>query len=170
MPLSSIVTVVLRLFAVNWFVQGILTFVSIVREVSRAWSFHADYWALLYPAIMLVLSVGLFLWSKLLARIVTPRPDPEIVAGGLTQYDLYCFAFTFLGLYFVLSSIADTLNWLHYGFMVARETNGGDAKRADALYQITRPLITFLAGGASLCLASRLARRLTAIQRKNEGG
>jgi len=170
MPLSSIVTVILRLFAVHWFLQGIISFVSIVKELSRAWGFQAGYWALLYPAVLLALSIGLFLWSKLLARIVTPRPDPEVALGGLTQYDLYCFAFTFLGLYFVLSSIADTLNWLHYGFMVARGTNDGDAKRADALYQITRPLITLLAGGVSLCLASRLAHRLTAIQRKNDAG
>ena len=52
--------------------------------------------------------------------------------------------------------------------MVARDTNDGDPKRSDAFYQITRPLITLLAGGASLSLAPRLARKLTDIQRKNE--
>jgi len=168
MPLSSIVTIVIRLFALNWIVGGIITFASLVREITRYWSTSPNYWGLLYPAVMLAIGVLFFMWSQLVARIVTPRSNPEVNLGGLTQYDLYCFAFTFLGLYFVLSSIAETLNWLHYSFLVVRDTHEGNPQRADSFYQLTRPLITLLAGGASLMFAPRFARKLTSVQLKND--
>jgi len=166
MPLTAIVTIVLRLFSLNWILQGFFWMSSAGADFVHSRTLSTEYWRLAPLVGLVVAGILLFLWSTLVARIVTPRPNPEIVLGELTQYDLYCFAFTFLGLYFVLSSVADTLNWLHYSFMVARDTNDGDPKRADALYQITRPLITLLAGGASVFLAPRFARKLTECQRK----
>ena len=169
MPLPSIVTVVLRLFSLNWFLQGLIMASSAFRYGDRQ-QLHsfAAFTGVPAPLITLVAAVGLFYWSGTIARIVTPKPGPEINLGGLAQYDLYCFAFTFLGLYFVLSSVADTFNWLHYTFLLIRDPHATDAQRTDTLYGLATPLITLLFGGASMLFAGRCARRLAEIQRKNQ--
>ena len=168
MPLTSIVTIVLRLFSVSWFLQGFFLLSSALRDVARFWGLSGNYWMLVPPTVFLVGAIFLFMWSKLLARMVTPHLNPEVAISSLTQYDLYCFAFTFLGLYFALSSIADTLNWLHYFLSTMRDTHEGNPQRADAFYDLSRPLITLFAGGACLLFAPRCARKLTDSQRKHD--
>jgi len=168
MPLTSIVTIVLRLFSLSWLVQGITMFASAAAAMTPHSSAHPNYWNYAAALLLCLAALGLFVLSHPIARIVTPPPNPEISLGGLSQYDLYCFAFTFLGLYFVLSSIADSLNWLHYFFVVARTTHENDPQRETAFYRLARPLTTLVAGGATLLFAPRCARKLTAIQRNHE--
>ncbi len=168
MPLNSIVTIVLRLFSLSWFVQGLSMFASVTAAMAPYPSRQTSYGNYGPSLIMLLAAVAMFFLSQAIARLVTPRTSPELSLGGLSQYDLYCFAFTFLGLYFVLSSVANTLNWLHYFFLVARAAHENDPQRETAFYQLTQPLITLLTGGASLLFAPLCARRLTNIQRKHE--
>ena len=167
MPLSSIVIIVLRLFSLNWLLHAIYT-LSFAFQDSDRYRYPTGYLQFLPPGVMLAAAFGLLYWAKTLARVMSPRPDPTISLGGITQYDLYCFAFTFLGLYFVLSSFADTLNSLHYTFTVMRDTHEGNPQRPDAFYELTRPLITLVFGCLSMLFSSRCAKKLTEIQRKNE--
>jgi len=170
MPLSSIVTIVLRLFSFLWFVQSIGMFASVAARTAPYLSSHISYWNYVDPVLLLFAAIAVFLFSQPIARILTPPPNPELSLGGLSQYDLYCFAFTFLGLYFVLSSIGSTLNHLHYFILTSRTTQENDPERARNFYLFTQPLITLLVGGVSLGFASRCARKLTVIQRKHEAG
>ena len=165
MPLTSIVTVVLRLFAIDWFLKGVILLPQAIGTLGSNWPGQPNYLLLGQPAVYLVFAIGLFWWSHLLGRIVTPRSVPEIQLGGLTIYDLYCFAFTFLGLYFALSSVAETLNWLHYYLTLLKDTPAGNLERAQGFYGLTQPLITFLAGLSCLLFAPRLARKLSQMQR-----
>ena len=167
MPLTSIVTIVLRLFALNWLLQGAFLLSSATTDFVHSNSFFSEYWRLAPLAGLVVAGILLFFWSHLLARIVTPRPHQDVAFGSLTQYDLYCFAFTFLGLYFALSSIANTLNWLHYFLLVMRDTHENNPQRSSAFYEVTRPLITLIAGCACLLFAPRCARKLTDVQNKH---
>jgi len=168
MPLTALVTVVLRMYSLVWFLAGLGMFVSSYQSASN-YSPHGGSWMVyLGPALEWAIAIALFFLSQPIARIVTPPPNPEVQLGGLTQHDLYCFAFTFLGLYFFLSSIGDTLNWLHYFLLVARDTQDFEPKRRDAFYTLSRPLITLVIGAATILFSSRLARKLIAFQRKSE--
>lgn len=165
-PLCNIATIVLRLYCVDWFVRSIIMLVSATGQM-RQYSFSAaNYWALFPGVAILVVTILLFYWSHLIARVVTRRANSEISLGVLTQYDLYCFAFTFLGLFFVLSSLPDTIHWIHYSLFVLRDTHEQNPQRADAFYQLTRPLITLISGCACLMFAPRFARKMTSIQSK----
>ena len=168
MPLSSILIIVLRLFSLVWLVQGVAMFATATAAVVQYPSGHRYYWGYAAPVLELVIAAVTFILSARIARLVTPPPDPSVSLGGLSQFDLYCFAFTFLGLYFVLSSIANALNWLHYFLVLAGSTPERDPQRQTSFYQLTAPLITLIAGGASLLFAPRCARKLTQIQRRNE--
>jgi hypothetical protein len=166
MPLNVIVTIVLRLFAVDWFIKAIILLPPALQSASASWPGTPNYVLLVSPGLYLVFAIGLFWWSHLLGRNVTPRPVPEIQFSGLSIYDLYCFAITFLGLYFALSSFASTLNWIHYYFTVLRDTPPESPSRENAFYGLIEPLITFIAGLACLLFAPRFARKLASIQRK----
>ncbi len=166
MPLPSIVTIVLRLFSLYWVVQGIIMFVS---EIARGSFGLMGLWSCAAPGALLVTAVLMFLFSKPLAHFISPRTSLEFSPGGLSLVDLYCFSFVFLGLFFVLCSFANTVNWLHYFFLVMRDSPTHDPHRSDNFYQLTQPLITLVAGGASMWFARRLALRLADIQEKVAG-
>lgn len=169
MPLSSIVTIVLRLFAIRWIVQGVVSLCSVAREFFNSWG-PMSYSHFYVPLSYIVVALLLFMWSHVVARVVTPRTNSEVTLGTLTQYDLYCFAFTFLGLYSALNSFADTLNWIHYFVVGAREPIERNALSARNFYEFTHQLVTLLAGGAFLLFAPRCARKLTALQKRQEQG
>jgi hypothetical protein len=164
MPLNSIVTIVLRLFSLHWLIQGIILLPQAIQATRDSWPYSPSFIMFAQPIVVLVLAVGLFWWSDLVGRIVTPRPVPEVQLGGLSLYDLYCFAFTFLGLYLALTNAARTLNWLHYYLTLVSDTEAGDQNREQGFYGLAEPLITFLAGLACLLFAPRFARKLASLQ------
>ncbi len=166
MPLTAIVTIVLRIFSLLWLVDGILQFINVAQMPSHFPERHVSILVIAVPLIYLACAFFTFLFSHPIARIVTPPPNAEVNLGTLTRYDLYCFAFTFLGLYFFLSSIADALNWLHIYIITAQHTHEPDPQRSQTFYRLTRPLITALVGLATLVLAPRLAHKLTTVQQK----
>jgi hypothetical protein len=86
----------------------------------------------------------------------------------LTRYDLYCFAFVFLGLYFVLSSTGQAINWTYYFAVTARDTPQNDPERLSSFYRLTQNLIPVVAGSVCIATASRFAKKLTVAQRNYE--
>ena len=166
MPLSSIVTIVLRIFALSWMVTGLIQLLWVFQSSRPLWSSERGF-SIFLPALgQIILGVLLAMWSRTISRAVTPKPDAEVQMGGLTAYDLYCFAFTFLGLYFVLSSIGGVINWGHYMLMDAQRDSMTEDPDALNFYGLTQQLITLLAGGACLIGAPRFARKLGAAQKK----
>ena len=169
MPLSASVLVVLRLIALNWLFTGLIMVAGTVGSIFPASGFHGFsreyYFPLIVPLIQIVISSVLCYCAPFIARTVTPRPDPEVKLGGLTQYDLYCFAFVLMGVYFMLSSISAALAWLHYSI-----TPRSGQEKGDVFYQVMQPLITFVAGCLSTVFSHRFARKLTSFQQKPGSG
>src|ERR1700738_2552655 len=107
MPLSSIVFIVIRLFALNWF----LTAVPLLLSAATAPLSHERHLsAVLMPyapaVLLLVFAAGLWILSPGIARFVSRGVDTRVSIGSLSRSDLYSFAFVFLGLFFILSSFA----------------------------------------------------------------
>jgi hypothetical protein len=161
MPLSSIVIVFLRLVGLNWIISGIFHGAVVIRTFA-GWSDTGVFSAMLPALAYFGTGALLLMWSRTIARAVTPHPDPEVQLGGLTLYDLYCFGFTIVGLYYVLSSVAPVINWLHYALIQTRD----DSNREQNFYELTQPLLTMLAGGACMLFSARFARKLIVWQRR----
>ncbi|HEY3897458.1 MAG TPA: hypothetical protein VGM54_02535 [Chthoniobacter sp.] len=166
MRLTTIVTIVIRIYSLVWFIEGIVQCITQIIEshdilsVTRASFTLYGLWFL-----WIIFAVVVFFLSQPIARIAVPPPNEQVNVGTLSRYDLYCFAFTFLGLYFFLSSIGDAINALHY-YVVTNQANRQSAiQESRALYSLTRPLLTSLASVATLLLAPKFAHKLSAIPR-----
>jgi hypothetical protein len=165
MPLNSVVAIVLRLFSVSWLVQGVSGLILMAAALAPLPSPYSNPWNYVGHVFFVAVAVATWLLAPAIARFVTPRPDSTVNVGGLTRYDLYSFAFVFLGLYFVLSSVGNAINWLHaYTFLAM---NAPQAPR-NSFYGLTQALITCVAGGICIVFASPLAKKLTDAQRKYE--
>ena len=98
-------------------------------------------------------------------QLVSRGADTSVSIGGLTRADLYSFAFVFLGLYFILSSFADVINWIHYFVTVSHNDPARDP-HVENLYQLTRPCLTFVAGLVSLIGAPHWTKKLVSHDQK----
>ena len=155
MPLSSIVVIVIRLFALNW----LLTAVPLLLSAAATPPPHEHHLSVVLmpyaPAVLLlILAAVLWILTPAIARVVSRGVDTSVSIGSLSRSDLYSFAFVFLGLFFILSSFADVINWIHY-FATARPDNPRHAPRGDNFYQLTRPCVTLALGLVSLLGAPR---------------
>lgn len=107
---------------------------------------------------------ALILWvfAEQIATAIVGRTNLTVDKFALTLQDAYTFAFVFLGLYFVLSSIAATAAQLYYIVTVAAQMPQDAPERWRALFDIYKPGITLIAGFASLIGAPIWSRRLIA--------
>ncbi len=171
MPLKSIVVIVLRLFALSWLLHDITLWTQATLTAlspTRAAASLSECLALFALPCLLLLAVML-LWclAGLIARLVSPDSDANVDLTGLTLYHLYCFGFVFLGLYFVLSSFADVINWMHYFALRAHNSSQPNTEtEGKYLYQAARPALTFVGGLISLLGAPRWARKLLRREEK----
>jgi hypothetical protein len=167
MPLSSIVVIVMRLFALNWLVSALpLLLSAATTPVLHERPTFAVPVAYVPGGLLLLLAIAVWFLSSPIARLVTRGVDTPVTLGSLARSDLYSFAFVFLGLFFVLSSLADVINWTHY-FTVSPEDPRHDPYIQN-FYQLTRPCITLAVGLVSLFGAPRWTRNLVARDHKSQ--
>jgi hypothetical protein len=167
MPLSSIVVIVIRLFALNWFVSAVPLLLS---AATNPLPHERHLPAVLMPyapaVLLLIFAAGLWILTPAIARIVSRGVDTTVSIGSLSRSDLYSFAFVFLGFFFILSSFADVINWIHYFATVSHQDSTHDP-RVQNLYQLTRPRLTFVAGLISLLGAPRWTKKRVAYDHRN---
>lgn len=113
MPLADIVAVVVRLFAVQTFVQAARAALTATATVTTS-RLTRDYLNYANATALIILAVLLWVLAPGFSRLVTRKHNSVVQIGALTREDIYAFGFVFLGPYFVLSSIAPALNWIHY--------------------------------------------------------
>jgi hypothetical protein len=166
MPLSSIVLIVVRLFALSWLLQALALIASAIA-VPLPRGHYAFAILIHYGPVVLLTILAIFLWilSPVVARFVSRGFDTAVNMGSLSRSDLYSFAFVFLGLFFILSSFADVINWIHY-FAVAPEDLRHDP-RIQNFYKLTRPCLTLAAGLVSLLGAPTWTKKVLSRDRKN---
>lgn len=166
MPLKSIVVVVLRLFAIQTLLQAIGLAVGEAGLHGRYDVPPRDYSGFIAPGGLLVFATIEWLLAPAVAKLVTRRHDTEVSLGALSRADLYSFAFVFLGLYFILSSIAPALIWLHYSLTMSAVGSSSESERS--FYALATPLIGLIAGFMALLPAQRWARRLLTAEGKRD--
>jgi hypothetical protein len=162
MPLTSIVIICLRIYALNWFVYGVIEMAGLISSGRGSRGISADYSILWTSLLPVVGGLLIWMWSRTIARWVTPRPDSTVQLGGLTAQDLYSFAFVFLGLYFVLNSIPSVINFAYFAAVQAHDTG----ERPRYFYDLSYHVLTLIAGAVCLILAPRFAKKLANAHNK----
>jgi len=112
------------------------------------------------PIFAVVLAVAFWQLAPWLARVLLGQRDASVSLAGLCLEDLYRFAFVFLGLYFALSSLAPTITWAHYNFLVAAKSVAPYVGERRSLYYLLEPAITFAAGLTCMLKGSLWASKL----------
>ena len=126
MPLKTLVVIALRLYAIYWLVDGLsallvllpvyLTIQEQLDRDSHLWGIAPEFLYLMVPPGMFGISAALWFLASWLSSQVTKGHDTQLAITSLTREDLYRFAFVFLGLYFLLTSIFATLQAGHEFF------------------------------------------------------
>lgn len=155
---SQITKIILRLFALFWFLTGSIHFIS---------SFFADqrnqgYWFFLIPGIaMLVISVILWMAAPFLGKLICGSDDEANVLREISYQQFLTAMLVGLGVYFCLSSFGGIFNWLHF-FAIERSNPGilpeGLSRR---YYNLTKDAVTFGAGVFVIATARKWSGRLS---------
>ena len=164
MPLSSIVVIVLRLFAIQAILESVYEALAITSTLRLSSTGALGY---LGAAGLLVFGLAEWLLAPLIARLVTRGRDSLVSIGGLTRADLYAFAFVFLGLYFILSAISAVLNALHFFFTLS--ATASQLESQSAFYKLAAPLVRMIAGFLALVFANGWASRLIRAEASRGG-
>ena len=167
MKSSTIVTIVLRLFAIQWVVTGV---VGVLGILGYSTAFPSDsearvvYWLqmLAGPVCYIFLASAAWFFALLVAKRVVPISDPELGMVSVSARDLYGLGILVVGITAFLTHLAPMLNWVHY-LVINR---AGDAlmrgRNGLSFYDVTKEMIPCI-GGAILAfsspkIGSRLAR------------
>lgn len=143
MPVSSIALILLRLFALNWFVVGL------IQLASSTVIFRPEYFsisALLPTAVYLVAGILVWRLSPQISRLLARGSDDAFDLRGITSEQLYSAVFLGLGLYFTLTSFGSAFSWVHF-FAVNKSPDYGFQQEAHrSYYDMSETLMTFAAG------------------------
>jgi hypothetical protein len=152
MLISSIVLIVLRLFSIQWLLEGLALLPPAVFGLQRHGTNYPG--MELIPAIsMLLASVVAWCAAPALARRIAGQNDATVSVPVPPLRELYVFAFVFLGLYFAIRSIGDVAFYFHYALVTAATAGDFSPERQQSGSELVRSLIT-LVGGA-LCIIFR---------------
>lgn len=144
MPASSIAAILIRLYALNIAVQGLVQTVGNCTQLGS----YGPQWAFAFLPGVASLIVGVIMWilAPPFSRFLAARHDEKIQLSGISETQLYSAVFLGVGLWFALNSFADVFNWLHY-FAVNRSQPDIDGEGQQAsLYDFWHQLLTFGAG------------------------
>lgn len=167
MRASIIVTIVLRLFAVQWAVTGV---VSLLGILGYSTTFPSDSEAqvvyrlqiLAVPVSYMVLALAAWFFAASVAKRVVPSSDPELGMIGISARDLYGLGILVVGITAFLSHLATMLNWFHYLILNRAGEALMQGRNGLSFYDVTKEVVPCV-GGAILAFASpkigaRLAR------------
>ncbi len=165
MPVSLIVQVLVRLLSLLWVLQGSIALVGALAVFNAGWSFGDKFMAYyLGPVLTLVFAATSWFAAPRLSRLIVGRADETVAVSGLSLYDLYAFAFVFLGVYFALSSLADMLNWAHFFLLENARTTTFESllteRHQPSYYEFSRPFITLVSATMCIVYRQRWAKKL----------
>lgn len=167
MRASTIVTIVVRLFAIQWAATGIVGLLAILGDRT---SFPSDsearvvYWLqiLAVPVCYVFMASAAWLFAAQVAKRVVPNADPELGLVSVTARDLYGLGILVVGITAFLSHLAPMLNWVHYLVLNRAAEALMRGRNGLSFYDVTKEVVPCI-GGALLAFASpkigvRLAR------------
>jgi hypothetical protein len=169
MKASTIVTIVLRIFAIYWFVTGLVGFVGVVffRSAIRMLSDHGFAHLsqlLVMPLSYMILAAVFWMFADGVAKYVVPDEDPEVGVLNVLPQDLYGLGILVVGLLSCLSHLGPLLGWVHY--LVVNQAGEAlmQGKTGVSMYDMTNELIPCVAGGVLALASPRLAARLVRLK------
>jgi hypothetical protein len=157
MPISSIAQVLLRLFALGWMITGVIQFVSLVLFGSIGGS---SLFAVA-PGLVYIVA-GLIFWflAPWISRLLAKGSDGEMTLEGVTEVTLFGAVLLGLGMYFVLSSFAVVISWVHFFTINKSPDYGFHQESGPSYYDLSEAVLMLAAGVALVFTARKFAAKL----------
>jgi uncharacterized membrane protein YuzA (DUF378 family) len=167
MPSSSIAQILLRIFALNWFLIGL------VQIASVAITYRPEYstWFSPLPSLAYFFA-GIVVWmtAPKLSRFLARRNDGEFNLGGIKEEHLYSAVFLALGLYFTLASFAAAFSWIHFFTVNSSPDYGFHKENQPSYYDMSEKFMTLAAGIYLTMTCNTWARKLAQKQPSEQYG
>ena len=157
---SQITQILVRLFALTWFLQGIVQFVA-AFAIDRTQMSQLHLY--LSGALELILAGATWCLAPPIGRLIAGPNDQEGIITGISFSQLLHAMFIGIGLFFCLSSIGGLLNNLYF-FIV--DKTAPQLAPQNSLYDLSRNLVTFAASLFVIFTAPAWVRKLL----KNQAG
>jgi hypothetical protein len=164
MNIHTIVAVVLRLMALNFFLRIVVEISTPLLVFAGIYQRPADDAPMMigWGLAGVLLFGGILLWVLALpaARLVARGVPGDLALDNLTLADCYSIAFTGVGLVYIVSHLAGAWNWTMYflRWIFHRQyIPWGDPNRG---YQILGVFIPFIAGIVMVLMRNKWARAL----------
>lgn len=173
MPVHTIAFMLLRFYALYWFLDGLIKLISAVWQMSRYGSSPVYFLNLaalgVTPLLYLIFSIAIWFAAPRISRLLMRNHDSKVSLAGVTREDLYAAGFVIVGACYFLSSFAPLINWIHY-FVIegAKEGMRKSAESGD-VYEFYFHITTILASLTLILVGPRWARKLAA-QNKGRNG
>jgi hypothetical protein len=175
MNLQSLIVVILRLMALNFFLHvAVQLSPHLLRftEVSRQGGVADTGSHLVVPLIMVIgLMVGailIWVFALSVARLVTRGVSRDLSFGALSLVDCYSVAFIGTGLSYIASHFPQVLNWAHFLFKTAASNSGDSWKEGLSGYDVSQAFIPFVVGIVLFVKGRSWAAALARLQEKSE--
>jgi len=160
MTLRTILVIALRFYAINLSTSVLPLLPTLILFLNyRGPGSVVPWMALCAPLAYVMVAVLLWFAAGRLATGIAREINPAI-QFQITLEEAFSFAFVFLGLYFILNSLAWTLINLFYLPGIMGPTTHGAATQTRAGNDLWRPGITLAAGLVSVFCSKVWARKL----------
>ena len=167
MSASTIVLILMRLFALEWLVQVAIMLLNTASVSAQSHDLRILLFSYAPALVLLALCAWMWMAAPWFARKILGKYDAPVHVSGISLEDIYSFAFVFLGLYFILTSLAASLNWIHYYLTLGDASSTAfSEKTQQSFYKAAQQFVTLLAGLATMLPARQWARKLVGSQPK----
>ena len=166
MPLRSLIVIALRVYSIYWLTcslaQVIFYLPTLLSFSGGSIASASLAWASVVPIGMFVIAVVMWAVSSRLSKAIVRGEETQLVFTTLTRHDFYLFAFIFLGLYFILSSIAASLETA-YRFFAFELFLPDSQRRGQSLIPLIGHVFTIVAGFSCILRGRKWTNKLVAL-------
>ncbi len=173
MPVHTIAFMLLRFYALYWFLDGLNRLVGAVWQLSQHGSAPGYFLNLVSLGIAPVFYViaGIIIWfaAPRISRLLMRKHDSNVSLSGVTREDLYAAGFVIVGACYFLSSFAPFINWIHYFVIEGAEEGMRKSAESGEVYDFYYCITTLLTSLTLILIGPRWARKLAAQNKVGNG-
>lgn len=155
---TQLAQILLRLFAISWFLYGIVQTAGILAMNQHG---MPDPKLLVSGAVASALAIAAWFLAPALGRRIASPENQESDFSTITYEQLLKAMFIGIGLYFALSSIGALINSLHFHLVMKTAPESIPLGMRFSPYDLSKHAITFAAGVSLIASASHWSRRLS---------
>ena len=154
---SQLTQIIIRLFAISWFLQGIIQTAGIFAMNGRG---MPQPMLLFGGGVAILLAFGAWFLAPQIGRWIAHGNDQEGAGFVITFQQLLNAMFIGVGSYYGLASIGGLINSLHFFFVLQAAPESVPEGMHLSPYEFSKSAITFAAGVFLIIFAPHWSRRI----------